>query len=496
VAKTKTTEPQVGLLAACDTPELFAFNLWPRQRELLGHVETYRTHVWALGRRSGKSTMGALVCLHDALFSPHLLRHLRRRERRYAVVVATNLRQARLVIDAARSIVAGSPLLSRRLKSESDDELVFDTGCTVTAFPCTARGGRGWPISTLVFDEAAHHYDTEGNAAAEPLFRSLHPSTAQFGTDARVLILSTPFGSDGWFADTWQKAWDADPEDAVAARHTSAQMNPTLSSEFLSAEMARDPDGFRSEYLAEFVGSGGSFLDHDRIAAAVSERSELGRLDAEHWVLGLDLGFASDPTGVAIVGITANRPDVLRLALARAWAPTKTATFDQRRAVEDRVLGDVADLAEHYGASVVTDQHLAPAVRDFFSSRDVPVKTLTMTAETKTLAYSELRQRINTGTLELYDHPDLLAELRRLRTRYAAGKSSVISPRVGGSHGDVAQALALATWEHDKAGVGPPPHAAFMRDDPRDHASDSLDAMLSAPELGLGLSRLTPEGRL
>jgi hypothetical protein len=37
-----------GLLAACEDPRLFGFNLWPRQRELLEVVECGpRIHAWA-----------------------------------------------------------------------------------------------------------------------------------------------------------------------------------------------------------------------------------------------------------------------------------------------------------------------------------------------------------------------------------------------------------------------------------------------------------------
>ncbi len=58
-----------------------------------------------------------------------------------------------------------------------------------------------------------------------------------------------------------------------------------------------------------------------------------------------------------------------------------------------------------------------------------------------------MRARLNLGQLELYPDEQLLAELGRLRTRYTAGSSSVVNPRVGGSHGDLAQALALAVYE-------------------------------------------------
>jgi hypothetical protein len=57
---------------------------------------------------------------------------------------------------------------------------------------------------------------------------------------------------------------------------------------------------------------------------------------------------------------------------------------------------------------------------------------------------------VKEGGIELPEHPQLLRELRAARTRYAAGRSSVVLPRIGGSHCDLAQALALAVYEHDR----------------------------------------------
>jgi hypothetical protein len=117
-----------------------------------------------------------------------------------------------------------------------------------------------------------------------------------------------------------------------------------------------------------------------------------------------------------------------------------------------------------------------------------------MTAESKTLAYQELRVKLNAGTLELYDHPGLLAELRRLRTRYAAGKSSVVNPRVGGSHGDIAQAFCLAVWEHARSGVGAG-EAHFVASTPWDASPGSLLHDLTAVER-MGGARLSRDMRL
>jgi hypothetical protein len=80
--------------------------------------------------------------------------------------------------------------------------------------------------------------------------------------------------------------------------------------------------------------------------------------------------------------------------------------------------------------------------------------------------------------LDLYEHVDLLAELRRLRTRYTAGTSSVVNPRVGGSHGDLAQALALAVFENDRRGLSSPGPDAISFD----HAFEGVAARVTLPD--------------
>lgn len=153
-----------------------------------------------------------------------------------------------------------SPLLAPRVATVTEDEIVFTTGSAVAAFPCTSRGGRGWPISTLVMDEAAHFLDTEGNSA-ETVWRALVPSTAQFGKEAKIIVASTPWGQEGLFASLFQQASSGELRDAVAFQVPTAEANPTIDPDFLEGEEARDPEVFRSEYEARFLGGGASFLD-------------------------------------------------------------------------------------------------------------------------------------------------------------------------------------------------------------------------------------------
>jgi hypothetical protein len=112
------------------------------------------------------------------------------------------------------------------------------------------------------------------------------------------------------------------------------------------------------------------------------------------------------------------------------------------------VVDEVASIIKQYKASAVLDQHTSVAIIERLKTYHGIVASLrTMTADTKSQIYASLREKLYSGELILPDNPLLIGELRRLRTRYAAGKATVDNPRVGGSHGDQAQALALACHE-------------------------------------------------
>jgi hypothetical protein len=432
-----------GLVAACDDPRLFGVELTPRQRELLAEVEAGGLlHTWALGRRSGKTLLAALVALWMSLLRPDLAAAVRRRERRYAVCVATNLRQGRVYVEMARSIVESSALLAPLVESSTDDEIRFRNLTAIAAFPCTSRGGRGWPISCLLLDEAAHMIDGEGNQAAESVYRALAPSVAQFGDEGRVVVASSPFGTDGFFADLFGVVEKGDLPDAMFARASTIEMRPDFATAALELERRRDPEGFRAEYLAEFVAAGGAFLDSVMVAAAVTREHELAPGELAAPIGAVDLGFISDSTALAIVGRDPRNPRHLRLALARSWKP------DLGPLGFGPTLDEVADVCLAQGVRhVFIDQHSATAAVEHLARRGIRATVVATTAQSKSAMFADLKTRVYGGELELYEQPDLLAELRRVETVTTPGAATVRIRRLGSSHGDLATALALAAWK-------------------------------------------------
>jgi hypothetical protein len=441
-----------GLLEAVDDPELLGAGFQPYrlQREALAGIELHRRSVLACGRRSGKSLISAAAACWDACLRDDLNRHVRPGEARYAICVAVNLRQSRLWLDQVESLLKASPLLRGMISDRTDDEIVLANGNRICAFPCTARGGRGWAVSFLCLDEYGWHLDTNGDAAGPSVWAAMVPSTYTFGRDGRIVAASTPAGMN-YFHALYEQA-EQDP-DSFALQASSPEMNEKLDPDTLRQEHEADPEMYQSEVLAKFTSGGGQYIDSGRLRECVVDRGPLGRLEATGWVIGCDLAFVSDPAVAVVVGRDPANPERLVVGNVRRWEPAHASDFETRRHVEDTMLAEVVELAKTYDASVVVDQFASSAVADFFTRHGVAATVMPLTATSKSAIFAELRSRIYNRQVELPADDDLLADLRALRTVIRPGAASVATPRTRRGHADAAVALALGA-----AGipVGPP----------------------------------------
>jgi hypothetical protein len=451
-----TVERPIGILEACDDPQIFNVKLCPLQRVILAAIERGpRIATLALGRRSGKSFLMALVLLYFCVCRPDLARFTRPGERRYAVGIATNLRQARLLVSAARAVCENSRLLSSMVEEYTLDEIRFKNGTALTAFPCNSRGGRGWPIVCLCMDESAWFVsESTGYQAADEIWQALAPSTAQFADEGRIIVSSTPAGPSGFFYDLHTRATNGEIADAQAHHYTTAEVNPTITPEFLAAERARDPDGYLSEYEASFTSGGSGFINFDLFAPPEREHDVLPGQLVQPIVCGVDAAFAGhDLHALCVTGRDPDEPRRLVVAHLDAMLPRRAASFEERAEVQRELLDHTIEVCKRYSAGAVIDQFAAQQVKHAFAVHGVPCAMISMTAASKSAAYNEVRSRLYTGEVDLPNDPELLADLRRLRTRISAGGASVVTPRIRGNHGDRGQALAISVLRQAQHGA-------------------------------------------
>src|SRR5439155_23164090 len=91
-----------------------SITLWPAQVELLRSLEdpAVRTHVWAIARQCGKSTLAMIAAIHNAACRPDLDAVLPRRRKRYVLIGAAAGDQAREDIAIARGLIEDVPVLA------------------------------------------------------------------------------------------------------------------------------------------------------------------------------------------------------------------------------------------------------------------------------------------------------------------------------------------------------------------------------------------------
>jgi hypothetical protein len=197
-------------------------------------------------RQSGKSTVTALLAVHTALYEPGAL----------VLLLSPSLRQSqelfRKALDVYRPFAHTAPT-----DSESALRMELDNGSRIVSLPGKEQTVRGFSgVRLLAIDEAAR--------VTDDLYYALRPMLAVSG--GRLIALSTPFGSRGW----WYEAWRS-PESWRRFR-VPADECARISQAFLEEEQRTMGQWwFAQEYGCEFVDAQTQAFSRDDVERAFSE---------------------------------------------------------------------------------------------------------------------------------------------------------------------------------------------------------------------------------
>jgi hypothetical protein len=195
-------------------------------------------------RQSGKSTMTAIVALHQALYHPGSL----------ILCLAPALRQSQELFgkvlgfyrDVDRPIPAQA---ERKLSLELENE------SRIVTLPGTEKTIRGFSgAALLIVDEASR--------VADELYFAVRPMLAVSG--GSLMMLSTPYGKRGIFFDEWSQGvgWE---HYEVPAREC-----PRISASFLEEERRALPARvYRQEYECSFEDTEDQVFSFEDVAGAL-----------------------------------------------------------------------------------------------------------------------------------------------------------------------------------------------------------------------------------
>jgi len=204
-------------------------------------------------RQSGKSTMAAVVAMHQVLYNPGAT----------VLLLSPTLRQSQLLYQTCMTIYRSAGVHATTT-SESLTRMDLSNGSRLVSLPGTEKTIRGYSaVDLLVVDEASRVDDA--------LYHSVRPMLAVSG--GRLIAMSTPYGTRGW----WYEAWRGpEPWQRV---EVPASMCPRISSDFLAEERRNMGEWwFSQEYLCQFLDAEDAVFRSADITNAIRE-------DLESWTL-------------------------------------------------------------------------------------------------------------------------------------------------------------------------------------------------------------------
>ncbi len=205
-------------------------------------------------RQSGKSTVTGVLAVHTAFYEP----------KSPVLLLSKAQRQSQELFRKCLDVYHGLGGSVDEAKAESALQLELDNGSRIISLPGKEETIRSFSgVKLLIIDEASRVPDA--------LYMAVLPMLAVSG--GRTILLSTPFGTRGFFWEAWKQraAWDY--------YEVRAEQCPRISPEFL-AEM-KELMGewwFEQEFHCKF-------MDSETAAFRSEDIERIMQADIETWAL-------------------------------------------------------------------------------------------------------------------------------------------------------------------------------------------------------------------
>lgn len=205
-----------------------------------------RKFLLCCSRQSGKSTVAALLAVHEACFTQGAL----------VLMLAPSLRQSAELFRKCLGIMKSVENPLPAIAEESVLRCELENGSRIIALPGSDATVRGYSAATLVVvDEASRVPDS--------LIAAVRPTLATTG--GRMIALSTPAGKRGWFYLEWVngQGWER--------TSISAKDCPRITKEWLAdEERLLGPHIFEQEYNCTFYDPDTAVFSSEMIERALS----------------------------------------------------------------------------------------------------------------------------------------------------------------------------------------------------------------------------------
>lgn len=298
-----------------------------------------RELVLAIGRRSGKSTISAMIAAYETykllrLKNPQGYYGLTPHSRIQVCSVAPTTEQSAILYNEIKKHFMACPYFKPYMSHTTQKFVQFQSphdvevhgtadkggisSLRVTFFSSNSKGLRGAANIVAILDEYCF-FPKEGSSSDEAVYQSVSPSMATFSpkdpkdprtptgpVESRLIMISSPYSKSGVFYEKYESARSglSGSDDILMIQAPTWEVNPTVPSDFLAGEYKKNPDIFNCEYGAQFSDSVKAWIEDPEILKPCLDPQlkpeEKSKPRIAHF-MGLDLAVKKDRTAIALV---------------------------------------------------------------------------------------------------------------------------------------------------------------------------------------------------
>lgn len=416
--------------------------------------------IMILGGRSGKSTLSAAMAAYEGCCT-NWKPYLRTGELAWIFVISTREQQAQ---DIGRDMIfrniKASPILRKLVVEDLQGKdnylfsksktgvLVLETGCAITALPCSSRVGRGYATPFFILDEAAFFArESKDESTDKGIYSSLLPRQVQFGKAAKSVIITTPGEKSGLVYDRWIKR-QKNEELYLCFKVPTWKIRDDIPKADFERLRKLDPDGFDREFGAEFQDALSPLLRPSDVDAVCRVENDIIPPKKDTlYVMSVDAAFRSkDRFAVTIAHVEKNPDKEEEYKIICDVCEIIEETFEKD--VVDMALERIEELFFKYDTFEVRgDEHQADALEKLLDARGIPLNVTPWTAARHRACYGRLRAIIKQRRLSIPRYDELINELCGLQIKYLPNSGQYTISHKTGGHDDISDTVADAVYE-------------------------------------------------
>lgn len=419
-----------------------------------------------LGRRSGKTLCSSILAIYYVI-RQNWKKLLGKKRVATALVVSHTKEFSDEIIEEVKALIDESPILNRLINHKKKNTqstinlkvpfLDVKNNKTVYSYvrirtnAASSKSSRGSACPIILCDEIAFWgSDLNAKESDKQIMEALTPSMLQFGSDAILIKLSSPFIRSGVLWNDYER-WEKGelPDSCLVLKAPSWAFNTLLGAPQFKQEWEKkknDPESFSAEYRAVFLDSASAFFPGELLRLLIIKGASFVPPEPKgqdvFYSAAIDAAFKSDRFVFSIVGHTENK---MKQYVQKVWNGSKKNPVQV-----DEVAEFIYNVCRSFGISrIFADQYAFEPLRQSFAKYGLEVIEATFSNPFKHKIYYNLKNLVLNKTIDLLDDSELITELEQIRVERSPTGTLKIGHPPGGKD-DRADALALAAFQTRK----------------------------------------------